>query len=91
VYRDASKALQEAINLNGGLNLKKLPSGFHGNHPQYSTFVTNQLQAIEAGGISPGSIETLQKGLNSMINSAYDNYKVTGQNLNEYFRALNGN
>ena len=89
VFRDASDALKKAIDLNGGFNLKKLPTPFHGNHPQYNIFVTNQLNAIE--NVTSGSIQTLQKNLSGMINQAYDNYKVTGQNLNDYFRQINGN
>ncbi|WP_394352482.1 AHH domain-containing protein [Flavobacterium silvaticum] len=89
VFRDASKALQDVISLNGGLNLKKLPSGFHGNHPEYSKYVRSELNQIQ--NITEGSIKALQKDLNSLINQAYDNYKATGQNLNDYFRNLNGN
>jgi len=89
VYRDAAKAIQNAIELNGGFNLKKIPFPFHGNHPQYNIFVTNQLNNLK--DISPGSIQNLQKDLNSLINTAYDNYKATGgaENLNEFFRKLN--
>ena len=89
VYKKSSKAIQEAFDLNGGFNLKKIPAPFHGNHPQYSIFVTNQLNNLKE--ISPASIKNLQKELSSMINQAYDNYKSTGQNLNEYFRQLNAN
>ena len=91
VFRDAGEAIQNAMELNGGFNLKKLPTPFHGNHPQYNTFVRNQLNAINKVNVTPGSIQTLQKDLNGMINNAYDNYKATGQNLNDYFRQFNGN
>lgn len=89
VYRDASEAVKKAMNLDAGNNLKKLPTPFHGNHPQYSSYVTDQLNALDK--VTPGSIQTLQKNLNSMINNAYDNYKATGQNLNDYFRQFNNN
>lgn len=87
IYRDAGKALQEVIDLDGAFNLKKLPTPFHGNHPQYSEYVAKQLRMIQDA--TPGSIKALQKDLNSMINQAYDNYKTTGENLNEYFRKIN--
>jgi RHS repeat-associated protein len=91
VFRDAGEAIQNAMELNGGFNLKKLPAPFHGNHPQYSEYVGNQLNAIRNAGVTPGSIQALQKNLNGMINDAYDNYKATGQNLNDYFRQFNNN
>ena len=87
VFRDAGEAVQNAMELNGGFNLKKLPTPFHGNHPQYNTYVTNRLNKIE--NITEGSIQSLQRDLNSMLNTAYDNYKATGQNLNDYFRQFN--
>ena len=87
VFRDAGEAVQKAMELNGGFNLKKLPTPFHGNHPQYNTYVTNRLNKIE--NITEGSIQSLQRDLNSMLNTAYDNYKATGQNLNDYFRQFN--
>lgn len=89
VFRDADVAIKNAMNLNAGNNLKKLPSGFHGNHPQYNSYVASQLNALD--NVTPGSIQNLQKSLNSMINDAYDNYKITGENLNDYFRKINGN
>jgi RHS repeat-associated protein len=91
VFRDVGEAIQNAMELNGGFNLKKLPAPFHGNHPQYSEYVGNQLNAIRNAGVTPGSIQALQKNLNGMINDAYDNYKATGQNLNDYFRQFNNN
>lgn len=75
------------MKLNGGFNLKKLPTPFHGNHPQYNKYVAKQLGNLKV--VSEGSINALQKDLNSMINAAYDNYKLTGENLNEFFRKLN--
>lgn len=88
VYREAGDALKKVIDLNGGFNLKKIPFPFHGNHPQYSKYVTRRLEQLS--DISPGSIKALQKDLNSLINNAYDNWKSTGENLNDYFRKLNG-
>lgn len=92
VYKKAGALVQEAMELDGGFNLKKLPFPFHGNHPQYSNYVTEQLnEMVRNGNVSPGSIKTLQKNLNGMINQAYDNYKATGENLNDFFRRINGN
>jgi RHS repeat-associated protein len=75
-----------------GQNLKKLPSGFHGNHPSYSDYVQRRItEMIENGTLNEQNIKVLQKDLSSRINQAYDNYKVTGENLNTYFKALEGN
>lgn len=89
VYKKAGAAVQDAMKLNAGNNLKKIPTPFHGNHPQYNSYVTQRLNQMQ--NVTPGSIQILQKDLNNMINNAYDNYKVTGQNLNDYFRQFNGN
>ncbi len=87
VYKKAGAAVLDAMKLNAGNNLKKLPTPFHGNHPQYNSYVTQRLNQMQ--NVTPGSIQTLQKDFNGMINSAYDNYKATGQNLNDYFRQFN--
>lgn len=89
--RDAAEAILQLIDLNGGFNLIKLASGFHWNHPKYSDYVREKLGEIQRAGLSPGSIQTLQNDLRNMIDAAYDNYKMTGQNLNDYFRQFNNN
>ncbi len=85
----------ELINLllrDSGQNLKKLPAGFHGNHPSYSEYVQRRITEMKNNGtLNEQNIKVLQKELTSRINQAYDNYKVTGENLNTYFKALNGN
>jgi len=70
----------------GGFNLKKLPTPFHGNHPQYNKFVNNKIeQLIQNGNLNPKTLKSLQKNLNSLLNTAYD----SGMKLNEYFRQFN--
>jgi len=74
------------MKLNGGVNLKKLPTPFHGNHPQYSKYVGGRIEALgRNGNINEGSLRALQKDLNSMLNKAYD----SGVKLNDYFRQFN--
>ncbi len=86
VYKRYAKELAPFMKLNGGFNLKKLPTPFHGNHPQYNTYVGNRISQLGAKGkISEGSLRALQKELNSMINQAYD----SGMKLNDYFRKFN--
>lgn len=92
VYKRMGREFGELMELNAGINLKKIPAPFHGNHPQYSEYVMGRLNALDAANqLNPASIKSLQKELSGMINKAYDNYKATGQNLNEYFRPLNNN
>ncbi len=68
VYRDAGDAIKKAMHLDAGNNLKKLPTPFHGNHPQYNKYVNKRLMNLPE--ITPGSIQVLQKDLNSLINKA---------------------
>ncbi|MCO6164495.1 RHS repeat-associated core domain-containing protein, partial [Flavobacterium sp. NRK F7] len=91
VYKKLADKLGEYMKLNGGFNLKKLPTPFHGNHPQYNDYVMGRIEdLIRNNKINETSIKSLQKELSTMINSAYDNYKKTGQNLNDYFKIING-
>lgn len=89
VYKKAGESVKNAMKLHGGNNLKKLPVPFHGSHFQYNKYVTQRLNELQ--DVNSASIQALQKDLNSMINNAYDNYKVTGENLNDYFRRINEN
>jgi len=69
-------------------NLKKLPTPFHGKHGSYSDYVEKQLtDLLESGKFNQKTYTELQKSLRKIIGSAYDNYKKTGMNLNEYFKA----
>lgn len=70
----------------GGFNLKKLPTPFHGNHPQYNKYVGNKIeQLIQNGNLNSNSLKALQKDLNGLLNKAYD----SGLKLNDYFRQFN--
>ncbi len=86
VYKRFGKTLEAVMELNGGNNLKKLPTPFHGNHPQYNKYVGNRITELgERNLINSKNIDALQKDLNRLINKAYD----SGIRLNEYFRGLN--
>ncbi|MGP1994251.1 RHS repeat-associated core domain-containing protein [Zobellia laminariae] len=70
----------------GGFNLKKLPTPFHGNHPQYNEYVGRKIeQLIQSGNLNSSSLKSLQGQLNGTLNKAYD----SGLKLNDYFRNFN--
>lgn len=86
IFKKNKALLAPFMRLNAGFNLKKLPTPFHGNHPQYNTYVGNQIQGlISRGSLSAKSLRGLQKSLNTQLNKAYD----SGIKLNDYFRKLN--
>jgi len=86
VYKNYKAALSPFMKLNSGFNLKKLPTPFHGNHPQYNEYVGKLINQLGAkGNINAGSLRNLQKQLSKEINRAYD----SGMKLNDYFRGLN--
>jgi RHS repeat-associated protein len=83
VYKEFANDLVGIIKKNGVDNLMDLPVPFHGNHPQYSTYVKNALQNLkDKANITPASIEALQGQLRGMIDDALQ----SGQKLNDYFR-----
>ncbi|WP_333694373.1 RHS repeat domain-containing protein [Flavobacterium sp.] len=84
--------LADVMKRDVGQNLKKLPAGFHWSHKSYNKYVEKRIQEmIDNGTLNEQNIKVLQHNLSKLINQAYDNYKVTGENLNTYFKALNGN
>ncbi|PQJ76520.1 hypothetical protein BTO16_11485 [Polaribacter glomeratus] len=86
VFKQYKKVLAPFMKLNGGFNLKKLPTPFHGNHPQYNKYVGNLINQLGVKkNINQGSLRSLQKNLNSELNKAYG----SGMKLNDYFRGLN--
>ena len=91
VYKEFKSDLKGLMKRDGIENLINLPTPFHGNHPQLNEFVSNRISTLKRTGLNEGSIRALQNDLRGMINQALDNYKATGQNLNEYFRPLNKN
>lgn len=67
-----------------------LPVPFHGNHPQFNIYVQGQIQELkDIKNLNSNSINALQSDLKGMINSAYENYSKTSENLNDYFRKFN--
>lgn len=85
------KAIYKELNLgkygfsiNHGLNLKKLPSFFHGNHPAYSNYVRQRIQQM--GVVDIHKLKILQRDLRQEINDIYLN---TGfSRLNDYYKTL---
>lgn len=74
-------------------NLIDLPAGFHGNHPAYSTWVTNKLNDIAKTGLSYDKLMKFKREAISEIENAYqlwiDSGKSSSANMNEYFKRLN--
>lgn len=64
-------------------NLIVLDRPFHGNHPAYNKFVTDEVKdLIDNGKLDLKSIRTLQDQLRDRINKA----KMSGKSLNDYFK-----
>lgn len=75
------------------MNLKLVRAGFHGNHPAYSTWITNELNKTmeKESRLTPQSVNEIITEAKIEIENAYKNYKLTGENMNTYFKKLNGN
>lgn len=68
---------------NDALNLKKLPTPFHGNHPAYNKFVMNEMRMLErSGNLNLNSMQNLQKNMRLKVGDAYR----SGGTLNQYFK-----
>lgn len=68
---------------NDMFNLKKLPTPFHGNHPAYNKFITNEMRILErSGNLNLNSMQDLQHRMRLMIGDAYR----SGGTLNQYFK-----
>lgn len=72
---------------NSGINLKKLPNRFHGNHPAYTNWVKNKIDDLLAeGDLTKEGLEGVIKEANIELNKAYKEFKESGQSLNDYFK-----
>ena len=67
-------------------NLLDLDKSFHGNHPKYNDFVQEEIERLSREKITLEKIRTLQDNLKKLIDKALENYKKTGDNLNNYFK-----
>ena len=67
-----------------GLNLKKLPVPFHGNHPSYNNYV--RLRIEELGPLNFDKLKKLQHELRQEINHVYLSKEY--KRLNEYYKEL---
>ncbi|MFW0739748.1 RHS repeat-associated core domain-containing protein [Flavobacterium sp. T12S277] len=66
-------------------NLIELETPFHGNHPKYNEFVTNELKSLkEAGKLDLDNVSKLQNTLRDQIAKAQE----SGLNLNDFFANL---
>ena len=90
VFKQLKDDLKALMKLGSKKNFMSLTTPFHGNHPQFSKYVKNQILELKnAGSLTKASIESLQTNLRAMINKAASEYDKTGKNLNEYFRQFN--
>ena len=87
VYKQFSKQLDNiGWYQNHGMNLKKLPAPFHGNHPAYNKYVINRMNTLmQKGQFNLNSMKQLQHEFRQEINSIYLNYNF--QKLNHYFKS----
>ena len=90
IYNRYYDKLKNAIKRDSKKNLIEIPEGFHGNHPQYSKWIENQINSID-GEITEEDIARIMNEAQEHINKAYDEYLINGKNLNEYFRTINNN
>ena len=89
VYKNFPK-LKGIIDRDGAKNLIDIPEVFHGNHPQFSTWIENRINDIK-GEITEEDIVRIMKEAQEHINQAYEEYLTNGKNLNEYFRTIINN
>ena len=80
--------LKNILKRDGAENLIDIPEGFHGNHPQYSKWIENQINTIE-GEITAEDIERIMNEAQEHIYKAYDKFIKDGYNLNDYFKEIN--
>jgi len=70
---------------NGGNNIKRLPTPFHGNHPAYNKYVTDKMNKMRRdGNMTSESMRKLQDDLRQEINDIYLNKK--SEKLNDYYK-----
>lgn len=88
VYREFGDALKGmGFARDAGMNLKKLPTPFHGNHPAYSERVRREIRQLQdAGQLNLQNMQNLQHKLRQEINDVYMNGGV--ERLNDYYKAL---
>ncbi len=87
--------VQSGWDFNQKTNGVPLEEGFHGSHPQYTTYVNNQIDAwVQQHGTSNVDdfrdyVETqLIPALRTKIDDAKSKYGTTDENLNTYFSKL---
>lgn len=88
IYNKYAPKLKNVIKRDSNKNLIEIPEGFHGNQPQYSKWIENQINNIK-GEITEEDIERIMKEAQEHIYKAYDKFKKDGYNLNDYFREIN--
>ena len=88
VYKNFPK-LKGIIDRDGAKNLIDIPEVFHGNHPQFSTWIENRINDIKGEITEEEDIVRIMNEAQEHIYKAYDKYMRDGDNLNDYFREIN--
>ncbi len=91
VYRKLIHLFENKYFQNSIFNLKKLPTGFHWNHPAYNRYVTAQIDILSKGGtkvIELKDLVILQQKLRGHILEAFKKWRTGGGNLNTYFKNM---
>ena len=71
-------------------NRIELPAGFHGNHPAYTAWIREKLTAaMNKGRLTPDDIYKIKKEALLEIEIAFEYWRKTGDNMNDYFKILN--
>jgi len=92
------KAAEAGFHLNDELNglrlkpySKELGNGVHGNHPAYSTYVSNQFTDFEKYATNPQvAKEFIEKELIPDLKNKIEKANKSGLSLNEYFKKYIG-
>ena len=88
IYNKYANKLKNVLKRDSNKNLIEIPKGFHGNQPQYSKWIENQINTIE-GEITAEDIERIMNEAQEHIYKAYDKFIKDGYNLNDYFKKIN--
>ena len=92
VYRDLMHLFDSKYFQNHIKNLKKLPAGFHWNHPAYNKWVEKRIMELSADGtkvIDLKDLVNLQQELRKHILEAFKQWRKGNGNMNTYFKKLN--
>ena len=63
-----------------------LPADFHWNHPRYTKWIEGK---IDKQHLDTKEIEGIRDQAISELNKAVDEWQISGQRINKYFKKLN--